>query len=208
MTLPDNKWLGSANLAEILLASGSVVRQALLRNAGIDIGVVSHDIDERRVALEATGGWQGVALHLAEQKAMSASASHKQAFVIGADQTLELDGQVLNKPADLAEARNQLRYLSNKQHQLHSAFAVAQSGQIVAGGIHTATLTMRALSDLEIDWYLGQISPLATTSVGAYQLEGLGVRLFSDIDGDYFTILGLPMLPLLAELRRLGAITP
>jgi len=194
-------------MVEILLASGSAIRQALLKNAGIEIGIVSHGIDERAVSEDAGDG-QNTARHLAGRKALSASVTHPAAFIIGADQTLELEGRVLSKPGDLAEAGNQLRALSNETHQLHSAFAIARAGQIVADGIQSASLTMRALSEAEIDWYLGQIGSLALSSVGAYQLEGLGVRLFADIDGDYFTILGLPMLPLLAELRRLGAIAP
>lgn len=139
---------------------------------------------------------------------MSASAGHPDAFVVGADQTLEFDERVLGKPANLREARDRLRSLSNKTHQLHAAFAIVHAGNVLAAQVQSASLTMRALSDEEIDWYLGQTGSSVLTSVGAYQLEGLGIRLFAEIEGNYFTILGLPMLPLLSELRRVGAIGP
>ncbi len=196
-------------MAEIMLASGSAIRQALLTNAGIAARTTTHSVDERLAAAEVrSGDAADIAQHLAEQKALSASADHANAFIIGADQTLELEGEVLSKPADLREAREQLRALSNRAHRLHSAFAVARSGAVEARQTQSASLIMRELSDSEIDWYLDQIGATALASVGAYQIEGLGIRLFAEIEGDYFTILGLPMLPLLGALRRLGAIAP
>jgi septum formation protein len=149
-----------------------------------------------------------VASALAVAKAANVSERLPGAIVIGADQTLDLDGRSLSKPADRAAAARQLGAMSGKTHALHSAFAIAQAGRVVARQTRSARLTMRTVGKAEIDSYLDAIGDAATASVGSYQLEGLGVRLFDRIDGDYFTILGLPMLPLLAALRRLGAVTP
>lgn len=149
-----------------------------------------------------------VAAALAAAKAVNVSRRLPLAIVIGADQTVDLDGKSLSKPLDRGAAARQLRALSGKTHALHSAFAVAQAGRVVARRTKSARLTMRALSKRQIDTYLDAAGEAAMASVGVYQLEGLGIRLFERIEGDYFTILGLPMLPLLAALRGLGAIEP
>lgn len=196
-----------ARTAEIVLASASPTRKTLLANAGIDARIVSHDVDERAAPQKPFGG-KALARGLAATKAKSVSAKYPDAFVIGADQTLELDGRVLRKPRDKDDAHAQLRTLSGRRHKLFSAFAIIRNDIRLSWHVSSASLTMRNLEDDEISWYLEEMGPLATTSVGAYQLEGLGVRLLSRVDGDYFTILGLPMLPLLASLRRLEVISP
>ncbi len=160
------------------------------------------------MSASATAGPARLAPLLAEAKALSVSRAHPDALVIGADQTLDLDGALLTKPASRQAAKAQLKSLSGKPHSLHSAFAIARAGKRLVRQTRSARLTMRRLDDAEIDRYLGEVGHAALASVGAYQLEGLGIRLFDRIDGDYFTILGLPMLPLLAALRRLGAIVP
>jgi septum formation protein len=194
-------------VSRIILASTSTVRRKLLANAGIKVRAVVHDVDEKAlIAAAAATSTAALARLLAEAKAISVSRQHPQALVIGADQTLDLEGRLVTKPNNRKEARAQLQSLAGRMHKLHSAFAIARNGHRLARQARTAKLTMRALDDREIDRYLEEIGRAATASVGAYQLEGLGIQLFERINGDYFTILGLPMLPLLATLRRLGAI--
>lgn len=167
-----------------------------------------HGIDERAVekAIAADGTPRRVAIALAKAKALSVSRRETGAVVIGADQTLEIDGETLSKPGDIRSARRQIEKLSGRTHVLHSAFAVAEGGRLLGRGVKTARMTMRALEPKEIERYLREAGPAVASSVGAYQLEGPGVRLFERISGDYFTILGLPLIPLLANLRRIGAI--
>lgn len=195
-------------MTAIVLASASKIRRQLLVNAGLSVAVVTHDVDERAVQREAGDDPRRIARLLAEAKATTASIKRPASIVIGADQTLEVKGQILTKPADREEAKRQLGLLSGKAHQLHTAFALAQNGERITGQLRSARLTMRSLADGEIDWYLDQVGDMALLGVGAYQIEGLGVRLFDRIEGDYFTILGLPMVSLLAELRRLGVVSP
>lgn len=195
-----------SGMAEIILASGSLTRKRLLADAGINVRIVPHNVDERTAAQKPTGG-RALARRLAISKAKNASTEYQDTFVIGADQTLELDGHVLGKPSDSDDAHAQLRALSGRRHFLYSAFAIVRNGVRLSVQVSSASLTMRDLEDDEISRYLEETGPLAMTSVGAYQLEGLGVRLFSRVDGDYFTILGLPLLPLLASLRRLEVIS-
>ena len=194
-----NLWRGKDPL---ILASQSRARQALLANAGISYEVVRADIDERAVqqasSLSAPGD---IANLLAREKALWVSSQQPGKFVIGADQTLALGMRLFNKPAGRAEAREQLRSLAGREHELHSAVAVARDGRILFAEVAIARMTMRELADAEIDAYLDAAGEAVTTSVGAYQLEGLGVHLFERIEGDHFTILGLPLLPLLAFLR-------
>ena len=192
----------------ILLASGSAVRRQLLANAGVAVETRDHGIDERAVekAIGADEAASRVALALAKAKALAVSLRETEAIVIGADQTLEIDGETLSKPGDMRSARRQIEKLSGRTHVLHSAFAVAEGGRLLVRGVKTARMTMRALEPKEIERYLREAGPTVASSVGAYQLEGPGIRLFERISGDYFTILGLPLLPLLANLRRIGAI--
>jgi septum formation protein len=130
------------------------------------------------------------------------SARQPEKFVVGADQTLALGERLFSKPAGRAQAAEQLRALAGQSHELHSAVAVARDGKILFADVAVARMTMRGLSESEIDAYLEEAGEAVTTSVGAYQLEGLGVHLFERIEGDHFTILGLPLLPLLAFLRN------
>jgi septum formation protein len=195
-------WCGSLPL---VLASQSKARQMLLRNAGIDIEVVPADIDER--AIQANSGLAApgqLAALLAEEKALAVSRQKDRQFVVGADQTLALGKRIFNKPAGRAEARAQLKELAGRRHELHSAVSVAAADKIKFECVTVARMTMRRLSDEELDIYLDAAGEAVTTSVGAYQLEGLGVHLFERIEGDHFTILGLPLLPLLGYLRYQG----
>jgi septum formation protein len=193
----------------IVLASGSAARRSLLAAAGVAVKLEPHGVDERAVEKSLTEPTpRRVAAALAAAKAVEVSRRLPNALVIGADQTLDLGGATLSKAVDRAAAARQLHALSAKTHALHSAFAIASEGAIVARGAKSARLTMRTLGKPEIEAYLDAVGDTAIASVGSYQLEGLGIRLFDRIDGDYFTILGLPMLPLLAALRQLGALTP
>jgi septum formation protein len=186
----------------LMLASQSRARQTLLANAGIDFEAVPADIDERAVQQESGLTAPGeIAALLAREKSLWVSARWPDRFVVGADQTLALGSRLFSKPASRAQAAEQLRTLAGGTHELHSAVAVARDGEIVFADVSVARMTMRKLSETEIDTYLDQAGEAVTSSVGAYQLEGLGVHLFERIEGDHFTILGLPLLPLLTFLR-------
>jgi septum formation protein len=186
----------------LILASQSRARQALLSNAGITFEAVPADIDERAVqqasGLSAPGD---IAALLSREKARSVSVQLPGKFVAGADQTLALGRRLFSKPAGRAQAAEQLRMLAGQTHELHSAVAVACDGRILFEASAIARMTMRRLDEAEIDAYLTEAGAAVTSSVGAYQLEALGVHLFERIEGDHFTILGLPLLPLLAFLR-------
>jgi septum formation protein len=186
----------------LILASQSRARQALLANAGISFEAVPADIDEREIqqasGLSAPGD---IAALLARRKALSVSAQQPDRFVVGADQTLARGARLFVKPAGRAQAAEQLRALAGGSHELHSAVAVARDGEILFERASIARMTMRQIGEPEIGAYLDEAGDAVTASVGAYQLEGLGVHLFERIEGDHFTILGLPLLPLLAFLR-------
>jgi septum formation protein len=186
----------------LILASQSRARQMLLANAGISYEAIPADIDER--ALQKDSGLSApgeIARLLAAEKARFVSSQNPGRYVVGADQTLAVGGRLFSKPAGRAAAAEQLRLLAGQRHELHSAFTVARDGKILLADVSIAGMTMRRLSASEIEAYLDQAGEAVTTSVGAYQLEGLGVHLFERIEGDHFTILGLPLLPLLAFLR-------
>jgi septum formation protein len=186
----------------LILASQSRARQSLLANAGIAFEAVPAGIDER--AVQGSSGLtapDNIALLLAREKALFVSARFPGRVVVGADQTLALGNRLFSKPTGRAQAAEQLRALAGQSHQLCSAVAVARDGKIVFAEIAIARMTMRPLSGEEIRSYLDEAGEAVTTSVGAYQLEGLGVHLFERVEGDHFTILGLPLLPLLAFLR-------
>ena len=186
----------------LILASQSRARQMLLANAGIAFEPVPADIDER--ALQQASGLVApgdIATLLAREKALWVSSRKPGRFVVGADQTLALDKRLFSKPAGRAAAREQLQALAGRSHELHSAVAVARDGKILFESSTVARMTMRPLSETAIDGYLDEAGEAVTSSVGAYQLEGLGIHLFERIEGDHFTILGLPLLPLLAFLR-------
>lgn len=186
----------------LILASQSQVRQTLLANAGLSFEAKPAAIDERAIqknsGLVAAGE---IAAHLAREKARFVSLQSPGRYVIGADQTLECDGRLFNKPVGRAGAIEHLHALAGRTHAVHAAIAVARDGKPLFEDVSIARLTMRELSDGAIEAYLDAAGDAVTASVGAYQLEGLGVHLFSRIEGDHFTILGLPLLPLLAFLR-------
>jgi len=189
----------------LILASQSRARQTLLTNAGISFDAVPADIDERSVQKNSGLSEPGeIAGLLAREKACFVSSKNPGRYVVGADQTLALGARLFSKPAGRAQAADQLRLLAGGTHELHSAIAVACDGKVVFANVSVARMTMRRLSDSEIEAYLDEAGQAVTTSVGAYQLEGLGVHLFERIEGDHFTILGLPLLPLLAFLRGEG----
>lgn len=187
----------------LILASGSRVRATLLRNAGLEFGIQDSRVDEDAVKKEFAGSdTDTLALKLAEEKALAVSRAERGALVIGADQILSCDGDRFDKPRDLGEARANLQRFRGRPHILHSGLALALGGDIVWRHVDQAHLTMRDFSNAFLDGYLARLGEKILSSVGCYQLEGPGIQLFERIEGDYFTILGLPLLPLLAELRR------
>ncbi|SIQ84530.1 septum formation protein [Rhizobium sp. RU20A] len=191
----------------LILASASPFRRSLLENAGVTFTWEAAEIDERGVEepLYRDGASpEEIALHLARAKAFDVSSRHSGAIVIGSDQTMSLGERVFHKPIDLDEARRHLEALSGKVHQLNSAIALVRDGAVVFETVVSARLAVRDLSPAFIETYLSATGPRILKSVGAYQLEAEGVQLFEAIDGDYFTIIGLPLLPLLAALRKEG----
>ncbi|WP_426612453.1 Maf family protein [Bradyrhizobium sp. McL0616] len=189
--------------SRLILASQSSARKMLLANAGLEFRAITAQIDERGIqAASKLSNPREIALLLAREKAKAVSAHHPGDYVIGADQTLALGDRLFNKPAGRAQALAQLRDLAGNSHELNSAVAVAHDGKIVFEDVSVARMTMRQMSEAELEAYLDAAGDAVTTSVGAYQLESLGIHLFERIEGDHFTILGLPLLPLLAFLRR------
>jgi septum formation protein len=192
-------WRGKDSL---ILASQSRARQMLLADAGLTFETVPAEIDER--AIQQASGLSApadIAALLAREKSLFVSTRRSGRYVIGADQTLALGTRLFSKPASRGQAAEQLRALAGESHELYSAVAVARDGKILFEKVAIARMTMRPLIETEIDAYLDAAGVAVTSSVGAYQLEGLGVHLFDRIEGDHFTILGLPLLPLLAFLR-------
>jgi septum formation protein len=195
-------WRGTKPL---ILASKSPARQALLESAGIAFEAIPAEIDER--ALQQASGLTlpgEIAALLAREKAIAVSSGHPGRFVVGADQTLALGDRLFSKPSGRVQAAEQLQTLAGRFHGLHSAVTVVRDGQILFENVSIARMTMRPLDDNAISAYLDAAGEAVTTSVGAYQLEGLGVHLFERIDGDHFTILGLPLLAFLRSERLLG----
>ncbi|MEQ8402360.1 MAG: Maf-like protein [Roseitalea porphyridii] len=193
----------------LVLASSSPFRAAILRNAGLAIEAESATVDERSIEtplLEAGLDAADVAQILAEAKASDVSSRRPGALVIGADQTMTLDGELLHKPADMEQARYRLLAMSGKTHTLHSGLALVRDGETVWRHVSAAHLHVRDLGPAFIGRYLASVGDRALQSVGAYQIEGEGIQLFDRIEGDHFTIIGLPLLPLLAELRARGEI--
>ncbi len=196
-------------MTRLILASKSPFRAMLMNNAGLTFTSDAAKIDERALEapLQDTGVTpEDVALILAEAKALEVSSRHKDALVIGSDQTLSLGDRVFHKPSDMEGARQHLLSLSGKTHQLNSAVVLAINNETVWRHISVARMTMRALAPAFIGRHLAQTGDVVLSSVGAYQFEREGVQLFDKIEGDYFTIVGLPLIPLLAELRNRGAI--
>ena len=193
----------------VVLASASRARAALLRGAGVPFLVDAAAIDEVEVRASlrlAKAEPPVVAETLAELKAQRIARRHAGSLVIGADQVLECEGVLFDKPIDLTAARDQLLALRGRRHRLISAVALVRDGQRLWHHVDRADLRMRDFSERFLDRYLGSAGNAALSSVGAYQLEDLGAQLFADVDGDYFTILGLPLLPLLDILREHGVL--
>jgi septum formation protein len=191
----------------IVLASKSTARRNMLQAAGLSFDVEASTVDEDavRAALEDVDPID-VAEVLARAKAEDVARRNNADLVIGADQVLALGDQIFTKPADMAEAREQLLALKGQRHQLHSAVVISFEDEIVWAHVDTVDVTMRDYSAEFVGRYLSNAGDQALGSVGCYQLEGLGVQLIENVAGSYFTVLGLPLLPLLAELRRLRVI--
>jgi septum formation protein len=188
----------------MILASRSTTRKALLQQAGLRFSSVPAEVDERGLeasAIAAGGDGRDVAIILAQRKAEAVSTGHPGAIVIGADQTLSLGTELLHKPANRSDAAAQLDHLRGKTHRLHAAVSLVRDGTIVWSDVQTAELTMRDFTAAERDDVLDREGDDVLASVGGYRLEGPSIRLFETVTGDYFTILGLPLLPLLAALR-------
>lgn len=191
----------------LVLASASPSRRTLMENAGLKFQAVAAQIDERAIEREIEHralGPDELALELAFSKALEVSSRFPQALVIGCDQTMSLGQQVFHKPADRAEARANLLLLRGRTHRLNSGVVLVRGGREIWRNLSTADLSMREFSDAFLEDYLVRCGDDVMKSVGCYQLEGIGIQLFNSISGDYFTILGLPLLPLLEQLRTLG----
>ena len=217
MTMPD----GGASLARrldrsgtpgvppLILASASAVRARLLAETGLTFQQLTAAVDEAEIktALKAEGAAAAVVAEtLAELKALKVSRRHPGALVVGCDQMLDCEGDWFDKPDSIAAARAQLLALAGRRHRLLCAVVVMRDGVRIWHHNAVATLTMRGFSEDFLDAYLAAAGDAALASVGAYQLEGFGAQLFARIDGDYFTILGLPLLPLLDFLRQHGVV--
>lgn len=196
-------------MTPIVLASSSAARAGLLRGAGVTFAVIPPLVDEQEVKsqMQARGsGPREVAEALASMKAIAVSAI-SPGLVIGADQTLDLDGLSLDKARTIAEARQTLKRLKGRAHTLHSAVTLAVDGDRLWSETHTAKLTMRDFSDDFLDAYMADAGDAVLRGCGGYLLEGQGAQLFDSIEGDFFTVLGLPLLALLGALRRAGGLT-
>lgn len=206
MNTANPLWLASAPL---VLASKSASRRALLTAAAIPFEAIDVEIDERALEDEARAGGASpaeVALRLARAKALAGSEAAPGRLVLGADQTLALGTEPFHKPIDRAAAKAQLTRLAGQIHALLSAIALAQNGAILFETVEAAHLAMRPMDETVLDAYLDAAGPVVLTSVGAYQLEGVGIHLFERVEGEHSVILGLPLLPLLAFLRNRGAL--
>lgn len=187
----------------LVLASTSPTRAQLLRNAGLRFEVVASQVDERAATDGLTDPVE-IAGILAARKSRAVAEAHRDALVIGADQTLDCGGRLFHKPESRAAAAAQLAALSGREHCLHTAVAICRQGELAWQHLVTVRLAMRPLPGAEIDRYLERAGAGVLTSVGAYHVEGLGIQLFERIDGDWPAILGLPLLPVLTYLRSAG----
>ena len=202
MTARSSLWIDSA---KPVLASKSATRRLLLENAGVAVEVEAAAVDERRLErefLEGGGAPADLAMLLARAKALDVSARRPRQLCISADQTLLLDGMLFHKPEDLTAAAQSLARLAGRTHILLAGVCVARAGEVLFEATQGAEMTMRALDEAAIQLYLAAAGPAVLSSVGAYQIEGLGIHLFETIDGDHATILGLPLFALLRWLRK------
>lgn len=198
-------------MTRVVLASGSATRRDMLRAAGVAFDVVPARVDEpalraELLAHDAHMAPAAIALELADAKAREVSRREPDAHVIGSDQVLDLDGEIFAKPGSVDGVRETLHKLSGKTHALHSAVTLARNGKVIWRTCETARLIMRQLSSSFIDDYVDAVGAAVCASVGAYQIEGRGIQLFDRIDGDHFTILGMPLLALLHQLRAEGVL--
>jgi len=189
----------------LILASKSAARRALLTDAGVPFVVQVADVDEDALKTPGVDPVE-LAVELARAKALAVSRHDADAWVLGADQTLSFEGGLVSKAPTLQAARERLSAMRGRSHQLHSGAALARNGQVVWSGADTVEMKMRDFSDAFLDAYLATEGEGLLACVGSYRLEGLGSQLFEAVEGDYFTVLGLPLWPVLAELRRAGVI--
>jgi len=194
--------------ARLVLASGSTARRDMLAGAGVPFSIRIPDVDEETVkAGHDPGDPEGLAIALAQLKALSISTRDRDAWVLGADQTLAFAGTLVSKARSMNEARMRLLAMRGEAHRLHSAAAIAHQGRIVWSGVDTAVMRVRDFSDAFLDTYLHAEGNGLLACVGSYRLEGMGPQLFDAVEGDYFTVLGLPLWPVLEQLRRAGILT-
>ena len=194
---------------KLILASGSASRRQILSAAQVPHVAIPADIDEERLKNELLArrvDISDIAAALAEAKALHVSKANPDALILGADQTLLFQGDLVSKCSDMASARRLLSRLREKTHDLNVGLVLVRAGQSIWRHVETSTLTMRAFSDAFLDAYLSTEGEGILGCVGCYKLEGMGAQLFESIEGDYFSILGLPLQPLLAELRKQGVI--
>ena len=197
----------SAELERLILASRSAARRAMLTDAGVSFAVEDAGVDEDAIKVAmADAAPTDLAVELAAAKALAVSRQRPEAWVLGADQTLSFDGGLVSKAKSLDEARGRLQQMRGRTHHLHSGAALAHDGAVVWHGVDSVAMRMRDFSDDFLDAYLAAEGEALLSCVGAYRLEGLGSQLFEAVQGDYFTVLGLPLWPVLAELRRAGVI--
>lgn len=198
----------TAQRERLVLASKSAARRAMLEGAGVPFSVEVADVDEAAVkAAHDPADAAGLAEELARVKALAVSRRDPEAWVLGADQTLGFEGGLVSKAGSAAEARDRLWSMRGRTHRLHSGAALARNGQVVWSGFDTAAMRVRAFSEDFLDAYLAAEGEALLACVGSYRLEGMGAQLFEAVNGDYFTVLGMPLWPVLAELRRAGVLT-
>ena len=191
----------------LILASGSAARAAMLSGAGVEFIVEVAGVDEDAIKMAMVGATpQALAVELACAKALAVSRHRPEAWVLGCDQTLSFEGGLISKAGSVAEARTRLGQMRGKTHELHSGAALARDGQVMWSGSDTARMVMRDSSDAFLDDYVAREGDAIRSCVGSYKLEGLGAQLFEAVEGDYFTVLGMPLWPVLGELRRAGVI--
>lgn len=192
----------------LILASGSAARRAMLSDAGVDFTVRTAEVDEDAIkATHAHLDPAALATELARAKALAVSRLDPEAWVLGGDQTLAFDGGLVSKAKSVEAARERLQTMRGRTHHLHSGAALARNGSIVWSGADTVAMRMRPFSDAFLDAYLAAEGQALLACVGSYRLEGMGSQLFEAVEGDFFTVLGLPLWPVLAELRRAGVLS-